>query len=232
MTLNGKITVRSVLAGGAFVVALVLGAPVPSGAAQMKQQNPSQNPSQYPNQNPSQNPNRTPNQFPDQTGNQQSTRNTRNSQTDKTFIKKVAQINVDEQKLGEMAQQKGKSDAVKDFGKRMVDDHSNAESQLKDVAQKEGVTLPAHADSKASKLEQQLSAKSGAQFDQAYLKHMIAGHKKAIALLKQEIRSGSDPDVKSYAQNTLPTIQEHLRMAQEAAGKTGASGSATGAGLH
>lgn len=225
MTLNGKITARSVLAGGAFVVALILGAPMPSGAAQMPQQNPSQNPSQYPSQNPS----RTPSQFPDQTRSQQSARNTPNPQTDKNFIKKVAQINVDEQKLGQLAQQKGNSDAVKDFGKRMVDDHSNAQSQLKDLAQKQGVNLPAEPDSSASRFEQQLSSKSGTQFDQAYLKHMIAGHKKAISLLKQEIQRGSDPDVKSYAQNTLPTIQEHLRMAQEAVGK---SASATGAGLH
>ena len=229
MTLNGKITTRSVLAGGAFVVALILGAPTPSGAGQMPQQNPSQTPSQYPNQNPSQDPNRTPNQFPDQTGSPQGARSTQNPQTDKNFIKQVAQINVDEQKLGELAQQKGNSDAVKDFGKRMVDDHSNAQSQLKDLAQRQGVTLPAEPDSRASKFEQQLSSKSGTQFDQAYLKHMIAGHKKAISLLKREIQSGSDPNVKSYAQNTLPTIQEHLRMAQEAVGK---AASATGAGLH
>lgn len=229
MSIFGKMTARSALAGGAFVVALILGAPLQS-AAQTPGQNPNQNPN-YPAQNPRQNPARTPDQYPSQTNTQRNTSSNRNEPTGKAFIKKIAQINLDEQKLGHLAEQKGNSDAVKDFGKRMVDDHSNAESQLKDVAQKEGVTLPTQPDKKGSKLEQQLSSKSGSQFDQAYLKHMIAGHKQAIALLQHEIKNGKDQDIKEYAQDTLPTIQEHLRLAQQAAGKTGTSGSASGASL-
>lgn len=224
MSIHGKMTARSVLAGGAFVVALILGAPQQSAA-----QTPSQNPN-YPAQNPRQNPSRTPDQFPGQSNLQQHTRGTRNQPTDKTFVKRVAQINVDEQKLGQLAQQKGNSDAVKDFGKRMVDDHSNAQSRLESIAQKEGVTLPTQPDKRASKFEQQLSSKSGTQFDQAYLRHMIAGHRKAIALLQHEIKNGKDQDIKSYAQNTLPTIQEHLRMAQQAVGQTSTTGSAPGTG--
>lgn len=183
MSIYGKKTIRSVLAGGAFVVALILCAPQQSGADQ-------------------------------------------NMPTGKAFIAKVAQINVNEQQLGHLAEQKGSKDAVKDFGKRMVEDHSHAESQLKKLAERKGVTLPAGPDAKASSLEQQLSAQSGTQFDRDYLEHMIAGHKQAIALLKNEIQRGKDPAIKAYAKNTLPTIQEHLRLAESAAGKNNASAAA------
>jgi putative membrane protein len=154
---------------------------------------------------------------------QQSNMN-QNMPTGKAFVKKAADINLDEIELGKLAEQKGNDAMVKDFGKRMVEDHTQAENQLKPIAQKEGVTLPTQAGENAAKMKQQLSGLSGTQFDQVYIKHMMSGHKDAIACFENEIEHGNTQAIKSYAASTLPVIQDHIRIAEDVAGKMGMAG--------
>ena len=134
---------------------------------------------------------------------------------DKMFMTKAAEGGMAEVKLGELAQQNGQSQAVKDFGKRMVDDHSKANDQLKEVASKKGVTLPTSPSSHDQAEYNRLSKLQGDSFDKAYSKMMVSDHKKDIGEFKREAGSGSDPDVKSFASQTLPTLQEHLQMAEQ-----------------
>jgi putative membrane protein len=142
------------------------------------------------------------------------------SAADKTFMNKAAQGGMAEVQLGQLATQKGQSDDVKKFGQHMVDDHSKANDQLKSIAGQKGVTLPTDLNAKDQALKTKLDGMSGAQFDHAYMQAMLKDHKEDIAEFKKEASSGKDSDVKNFASQTLPTLQQHLQMAEQVAPKT------------
>lgn len=144
--------------------------------------------------------------------------------TGKAFLSKVAKINLTEIELGKLAEQKGNNQAVQDFGKRMVADHSKAQVKLEQVAKQEGVALPKHAGTEAAGLEKQLSSQSGERFDEMYMGHMLEGHKQAVAMIENEIEHGRNSTIKTYAESCLPVIQDHVRIAEDVAGKMGMAG--------
>jgi putative membrane protein len=135
-------------------------------------------------------------------------------------MNKAAQGGQAEVELGQLATQKGQSDDVKKFGQHMVDDHSKANDQLKSLAGQKGVTLPTDVSAKDKALKDRLSNLSGAQFDHAYMTAMVKDHKEDIAEFKKEANSGKDSDVKNWASQTLPTLEDHLKMAEQTAPKT------------
>jgi len=138
------------------------------------------------------------------------------SAADKKFATGAAQGGLAEVELGQLAAQKGQSDKVKQFGQRMVDDHTSANKELKSVAQKNNITLPTSINAKDQALKDKLSGLSGAEFDRAYMTSMVKDHQKDISEFQKEANSGSNADLKGFAARTLPTLQEHLRMAREA----------------
>jgi putative membrane protein len=119
-----------------------------------------------------------------------------------------------EVELGQMAAEKASSPEVKDFGQRMVKDHSRANDQLKQIATQKGVTLPSSPSAKDEATKKRLSKLSGSAFDQAYMQDMLKDHKADIAAFEKESTSGRDPDVKQFASQTLPTLKDHLRQAE------------------
>ena len=129
------------------------------------------------------------------------------SAKDKTFMKKAAKGGTMEVAMGKVAEQNGQSDDVKSFGKRMVTDHSKANDELKSIASKKGVQLPSkeHSGKWTS--------------DKAYMDMMVKDHEKDLAEFKEEASSGSDPDVKKFADDTAKMVQEHLDLAKETQGK-------------
>jgi putative membrane protein len=141
------------------------------------------------------------------------------STTDRMFMNKVAQGGMAEVKLGQLATEKGASRPVKDFGQRMVTDHSQANDKLKSIASSKSVTLPDSLNAKDKALYDRLSGMSGDAFDKAYIDAMIKDHNEDIALFRKESKAGKDTDVQSFASMTLPTLQDHLRMAKEVASK-------------
>jgi len=136
---------------------------------------------------------------------------------DQQFMMKAAQGGLAEVEMGKLAKDHASSQNVKDFGQNMVDDHSKANDELKDLASKKNVTLPTDVDAKDKATMDRLSALNGAAFDKAYMRHMVSDHKKDISEFQKEASSGSDTDVKSWASKTLPTLQHHLQMAEDAA---------------
>ena len=122
------------------------------------------------------------------------------SEKDKAFMKKGARGGTMEVAMGRLAEQKAQSDDVKSFGKRMVTDHGKANDQLKSIASQKNVELP----SKEPK---------------AYMNTMVRDHEKNLAEFKEEAKSGSDPDVKKFAEDTAKVIQEHLDLAKETQSK-------------
>jgi putative membrane protein len=117
--------------------------------------------------------------------------------------------------MGKLAQQKGGSEQVKQFGSRMVDDHTQANNELMKVATGKGLTLPTDLDAKHKSKVEKLQKLSGAQFDRAYMDDMVADHKQDVADFEKESKSGRDSDLKGFAAKTLPTLQDHLKMAQD-----------------
>lgn len=141
--------------------------------------------------------------------------------SDRQFMDKAAQGGMAEVELGQLAQQNGQSQAVKDFGQRMVTDHSKANEQLKQLAAQKGVSLPATVDAKDKAIENKLSKLQGAAFDKAYMKDMVADHKQDVAEFKKASMTAKDPDLKSWAGQTLPTLESHLQEAEKVAPQVG-----------
>jgi len=136
------------------------------------------------------------------------------SPADKTFVQKAAIGGLAEVEMGKLAQQKAGSDQVKQFGTRMVDDHSKANDELKQVASSKGIALPSDLDAKHKGKMAKLEKLSGAQFDRAYMDDMVADHKEDVSEFQKQAKSGSDADIKGFASKTLPTLQEHLTLAE------------------
>lgn len=134
---------------------------------------------------------------------------------DKKFAKNAALGGITEVELGKLAAQKGSSDAVKQFGQKMVDDHSKANDQLKEIATKAGIDVPTSLDSKHQSRIDKMSKLSGPAFDKAYIKDAVKDHEKDVNEFKDEAQYGSDPNVKQFAANTLPTLQQHLAAAKD-----------------
>ena len=145
--------------------------------------------------------------------------------SDSSFVRKAAEANYAEIQMGKLAQDKGTNPAVKDFGQRMVTDHSKAYDQLKPIASKDNVTMPDRMNAKDQALYDRLSKLSGAQFDREYMRSMVKDHQSDVAEFQRESTKAKDADVRTYASNTLPTLQKHLRLAEDANSKIGASAS-------
>lgn len=136
---------------------------------------------------------------------------------DTTFVKAAARGGLAEVELGQLAEQKGASEDVKKFGQRMVTDHTKANDQLKEVAEKEHIDLPTELDAKDRATKAQLEKLSGEQFDHAYMRDMVKDHRADVAEFERESKYAKDPAVKSFAEQTLPTLREHLKAAEKIA---------------
>lgn len=136
------------------------------------------------------------------------------SESDRKFVTAAAEGGMAEVELGHLAEQNGKSDAVKNFGKRMVDDHSKANDELKTVAASKGITLPKEPNAEQRQTKDRLSKLKGDEFDRAYMEDMVKDHTEDVAEFQRESQSGADKDVKGFAAKTLPIIEEHLKMAK------------------
>lgn len=129
------------------------------------------------------------------------------------FMKKAIEGNLAEIKVGQLAQQKGATDGVRQFGSVLEQDHSKANQEAMTAASSMGVAPPAEPSSKEQMEYQKLASLSGTKFDKTFTKDMIKDHKKDIAEYKKESKM-SNSQASSYAQASLPTLQKHLRMAE------------------
>jgi putative membrane protein len=145
---------------------------------------------------------------------------------DNKFVVTAAEGGMAEVEMGKLAAEKGNSDDVKKFGQRMVDDHSKANDKLKELAGQKGVTCPSDLNAKDKATKARLEKLSGDAFDRAYMKDMLVDHKKDVAEFKKESMKAKDPDVKSFATETLPTLEEHLKQAESVTPKAGMGGMA------
>jgi putative membrane protein len=136
---------------------------------------------------------------------------------DRDFVAKAALDGETEVKLARLATQRAASEGVKQFAQRMIQDHGKANAELKALAREKGFALPQRMTAEQQAMVTQLTRLSGAAFDQAYIKQMVADHERAVALFEKEANEGSNPDLKAWAARTLPTLREHLQMVRSLA---------------
>jgi len=133
-----------------------------------------------------------------------------------SFVNDAATAGMAEVELGRVAAHKSSNAKVKQFAQMMVRDHSHADSQLKAIAKKEHVALPKAPTAEQQATVKDLKAKSGSAFDSAYASQMVQDHQKAVDLFQQASKDNSlSPELRSFAQKTLPTLQHHLEQAQK-----------------
>lgn len=149
------------------------------------------------------------------------------SSQDKTFVTKAGAGNLAEAQLGQLAEQKGETPAVKEFGRWMATDHTFANNWLMGLA-KEIPEIPHPTlTAKDKTLMQKLEGLNGAQFDRQYLSAMVQDHEQTVGAFETEAKDGQNPKIKGYAETLLPTLQQHLTEAREL---SSSSGMASGAG--
>ena len=133
---------------------------------------------------------------------------------DRSFIEQAASGGMAEIQAAQLAQQRSNSPQVKQFANRVIADHTQANSELQQIAQDQNVTLPEQPSAKDASAYRRLIGLTGTAFDQAYAQAEVSDHQQDIALFRKEAQSGQDPTVKSFAQKTLPLLVQHLQLAQ------------------
>jgi putative membrane protein len=137
---------------------------------------------------------------------------------DSRTLTHLIQANLAEVQTGKLAERKAQDQQVKDFGKRMADDHGKLLSQLQDLAQQKGVKAPDSPSAKDQATMKKLE--SSKDFDQAYMQDMVKDHRKDVKEIKKVAQEAKDPDLKAAAQKAAPILEAHLKMAQGMEGKS------------
>jgi putative membrane protein len=132
---------------------------------------------------------------------------------DREFIEKAAAGGMQEVEVGKLAESKAQNADVKSFGSMLNTDHSAANQELMSLAQKKGVTVPSTLPKKEQKKVDKLA--KAKDFDKEFIHDGVEDHKHDIKEFEKEAKDGKDPDVKAFAQKTLPVLQKHLARAEE-----------------
>jgi putative membrane protein len=140
---------------------------------------------------------------------------------DRQFMTRAAMMDMAEIQTGRLAVSQGASESVRQFGQRMIDDHTRTSQQLMQLASGAGFTPPQTLDAKHQAAAAKLSGLTGAEFDRAYMKQMVKDHQEAVSLYQRQSTRGSMTDLRAFASATLPALQEHLSMARSMAGGSG-----------
>ncbi|MBV8068296.1 MAG: DUF4142 domain-containing protein [Acidobacteriaceae bacterium] len=133
---------------------------------------------------------------------------------DRKFVKEAAIGGLMEVQLGKLAQEKASDENIKQFGQKMVDDHTKCNDELKQAAAKDNIPVPSSLDPKDQAKIDKMSKLSGTAFDKAYVKDQVKDHEKDIREFQAEAQGGSDPNVKAFASSTVPVLQQHLQLAK------------------
>jgi putative membrane protein len=134
-----------------------------------------------------------------------------------TFVKKAALGGMTEVALSKAAASRSQDVAIRKFADQMIQDHEKANDELSSLAKSKGLQVPVSLDAEHQAILQRVNGKSASEFDNAYSKQMVTDHTKTVALFEAETTS-ADADLADFAKKTLPTLQEHKRMAGKLAG--------------
>ena len=137
---------------------------------------------------------------------------------DDKFLQDAAAGGMMEVELGHLAMERAASADVKAFGQRMIMDHGRANQQLTQIATSKGMTLATKLPPDLQQQRDRLARLSGVEFDRVYMQHMVEDHKKDVSEFEKQAEKGTDPSLRTFAQQTLPTLREHLTLAESLTG--------------
>jgi putative membrane protein len=137
-------------------------------------------------------------------------------EADRKFLQRAAADNQMEIEISRMAAQKATHPDVKAYAQRMVDDHTATLQQIQDLAQNKNVQMQDHDPSK-NRNTSRLNSLSGQEFDRAYMTQQVRHHQKDVAEFERQAKSNGDPEVRAFAEKTLPTLRDHLERARTVA---------------
>ncbi len=146
----------------------------------------------------------------------QDSTNTEKLEDDQEFVVKAASGGLMEVELGKIAAQNAASAKVKEFGQRMVKDHSKANDELKALASAKNISIPATPGEDHQKHIDNLKAKKGAEFDKDYIDMMVDDHEEDIKDYEKAASDGKDAQIKAFAQSKVLILKQHLEMARSA----------------
>ena len=141
---------------------------------------------------------------------------------DMTFIRHAGSSNLMEIRLGQVAQSRASNSAVKQFGQRMIDDHTRLQNQLTAVVSSAGVSFVPGMDASHQQLASRIERLSGAEFDRTYMQAMIQGHQDDINQFQTQSQSARSTQVRNLASGSLPLLQQHLSLAAQVGSQVGA----------
>jgi len=131
------------------------------------------------------------------------------SAQEQQFVKKAAAGGLAEVKLSELANDRASNPKVKDFAKQMVTDHTQANNELKPIAESNKVPVPTKLQGESEAAYKRLEKLSGARFDSAYVKVMVSDHDKTVAAFEDASSKVKDPSLKGFVDKTLPVLRQH-----------------------
>jgi len=140
---------------------------------------------------------------------------------DRDFVERAAQDGLAEIELGKLAQ-KSENPDVRRLADRMIADHTRADQRLVAIAKAKGIDLPTALDDHR-KLREKLAVEHDGNFNRDFAQAMVVDHDQAIKLFRGESASGGDLQLQEFARNTLPTLEEHRKMAADLAAKLGST---------
>jgi putative membrane protein len=133
---------------------------------------------------------------------------------DTEFMTRAASGGMMEVEAGKLAQSNAASEHVKKFAVMIVEDHTKANNELKALATSLNVTLPTSLSDHHKMMVDELSKKTGKDFDKAYIDMMVDDHVKDIEAFKDAANNGKNSDLRAFASKTVPTLQTHLDSAK------------------
>jgi putative membrane protein len=135
------------------------------------------------------------------------------AKTEKQFVTDAIKGDNSEVALGQLAITKGGNDQVRSFGQILVNDHTKNRNAAAAVAAKLGVSPPDSMTADAQQEEAKLRKLTGGEFDKEFVQYMVNDHEKDISEFKKEASDGHGP-AQQLASQSLPTLEEHLRIAR------------------
>jgi len=133
---------------------------------------------------------------------------------DNDFLVKAFTSGVAEVKFSELAEDRSDSNQVKAFAQRMINSHKKVNDQLSEHARGLKLAVVAGLEKDKRAIYDRLAGLKGAEFDRAYLQQLIEDHDKAVKLFEGQARTGTHEGLKNFAQQTLPTLRDHLKHAR------------------
>ncbi|WP_348268653.1 DUF4142 domain-containing protein [Edaphobacter paludis] len=201
----------ALFAGAAFLSSASAIAQMPPGGAQQSSPSQQTTPMPQPGAQPGASPMDQPSSNQDPNGPAM--------MMDKAFVRKALEGGMAEVQMGQLAAQKSNNPDVKQFGQKMVDDHTKLGDEMKQVAQQMNIKPPDSLSSKDKSTVAKLSALNGDAFDKAYIQNMVKDHKQDEKEFKQEAINTSNPALKEVVSQGEQVIGQHLHMIEQIAQK-------------